>query len=45
MTAVERMTSRDDLTFRLIVAFIDRLSDHGPATHLADPNRCPTPVR
>ncbi len=45
MTAVERMTSRDDPTFRLIVAFVDRLAEQGPATDLADPDRCPTPVR
>lgn len=44
MSAVGLMTSRDDPTFRLIVAFIDRLAEHGPTPHLADTDRCPTSV-
>ena len=45
MTAVEELVSREDPSFLLIMAFVHRLSEVGPRTHLADPDRCPTPIR
>ncbi len=44
MTAIERLVSREDPTFRLIVDFVNRLSEEGTREHLADRDRCPMPV-